>query len=161
MKKFVAVLLPIILIGSLAMGFAVSAAPCPVDDPDARWDHVARNQLPQLRYPVPLAQGYDFLICPWDSGRIHPTGATRMRSTPAGRAGEYAENHVVTIPAGQMVTSTGQDGFFAWTMACNSDVWIHVEWRRYATVAGVRTLVGVYQGYMHSRQLRPWGSTCP
>ena len=160
MKKFVAVLLPIILIGSLAMGITVAA--CPVEDPDARWDHVPRNQLPQLaERAIPTALGLEFVICPVQGGRVYPTGSTRMRWTPAGRAGEYAENHRVTIPAGELVVTTGQNAFFAWTMDCRSDSWIHVEWQQFiGVVAGVRQY-RTHTGYVHSSQLRPWGSTCP
>ena len=147
MKKFVAVLLPIILIGSLAMGFTASAA-CPVADPEARWDATPRNQLPELAdRQWFFGAGVCFHILPQQGGRAHPTGSVVMRSTPAGREDDDRANYLVTVPARlhgvqQVVRSIG-NAYQAWTMYCRTDSWIHVEW-----------LGTNWRGYIHERHLQ-------
>ena len=150
MKKFLAILLPVILIGSLVTSFTVAA--CPFDDstrPEEGWGVLARGALPQVvQRAIPTEGGIEFVVTPWQDGRFHPDGASNMRWTPAGRQHEE-NNNFVAVPAGQIVVSTGNDGVFAWTMACRTDRWWHVSWVQDLGFGFTRTHVG----YMHSSQL--------
>ena len=153
MKKFVAVLLPIILIGSLVMGFTVAASPCIPEDPEPGWDVVSRPNLPELaRRAWDFGEGYQFTIWPWQCGRRHVDGSIVLRSTPAGNDQDTRQNYVTTIPARiggvQQVVVTVGPAYLAWTNNDNPvNSWLRV---RYVDPIG-----RVFEGYLHRRHLVP------
>lgn len=153
MKKFFAVLLPVVLIGAFATAVAVSANPaCPVADEDARWDHLPMAQLPAVAarsWAASGSAGVALTVRPFHGGRWHPDGATILRGTPAGREWVEGEpepqNFVVAVPAGETVYVRGDASFvFAWTMSCRNDFWVPVSW--------TDGLGRVFNGFMHSAQ---------
>ena len=113
-RKFVAVVLPIILIGSLLSAFAVVA--CPIDDstrPADGWSSVA----------TPPAAG--FYEGTGGGQEAYLTRTVRLRGTPAGRQGDSNDLHNVTgsVRAGTVFV---HDVHRAWTNPCHNEYWVLV-----------------------------------
>ena len=151
MKKFVAVLLPIILIGSMFASFAVSAA-CPTVSQNM--DTVSRPALNALNRTIwYFGQDRCFNILPIQCGVPHWDGSLTLRCTPAGDELDGKANDCGTIPrlipggggALSMVVTCGE-AIQAWTNNQNpNDVWLPVRWVDHFGVPR--------QGYVHFRHL--------
>ena len=141
MKKFLAVLLPVILIGSLASSFFVAASPCPVElpRPEIGW---TTGRTPALTRP-----GTEGDIRPHEVWSVHHewnedgtavlrrvrllqgVGAVNLRNSnhPGGRAipTEYL-NVISQVYAGTVAIPTGRF-WRAWTGPICTEWWVEVD----------------------------------
>ena len=121
MKKFAAILLPVVLIGSLVAGMLVTAAPCAdefVDGGD------------------PLNVNARISVGGHQDTQVTASQTVRMRSTPQGHADDSHANVIAYIPGGAVGTISG-DIVSAWTrgVPCNSTSgrWVRVTFPGHGT----------------------------
>ena len=131
-KKFVAVLLPIILIGSLVSAFSVAAAvPACIDD-SARppgWSHAPDTPLDRSIHEHDVGtQGCTATVISW----------VRVRATPAGRAEPGDLGNVLHhgLAPGTLLQVTGQIVDSWSTCDRMHEHWVQVYWppNQYVTV---------------------------
>ena len=170
MKKFLAVVVPVILIASLMSTMLVAARPTGAWRPEP-WD--GQGGWPTDTVTLPMLTGgntgafevwvrlqywnADATVLEWSSRAARGVGAVNMRHNYAGDVGGRGEggqfpgefrNVITQIPAGLVVEATGRY-HNAWSPGINPEFWVEVV----ATWVDQWGVQRWYQGYMINSML--------